>query len=120
MALFPTIIDDPRHSLVVFQSSIAQTSLPIIRNILTAKNSSRKILLFSLQYPPSFFLSGLECENLEIHDLLDHVPGYDDASPDIQVDILAKISAGAFLRFFEDRSVNVLQQLFRLHCPSMS
>lgn len=92
MALFPAIIDDPKHSLVVFQSSIAQTSLPIIRNILTTQNSSRKSLLFSLQYPASFFLGGLEYENLEIHDLLDHVPGY-DASPDIQGDILARISA---------------------------
>ena len=102
MALFPAIIDDPKHSLVVFQSSIVQTSLPIIRNILTTQNSSGKNLLFSLQYAPSFFLGGLECENLEIHDLLYHIPGY-DASPDIQGNILAKISAGAFLRFFEHR-----------------
>ncbi|KAJ2914879.1 hypothetical protein MD484_g5547, partial [Candolleomyces efflorescens] len=79
MALLRTFTSDPqnRPTLVVFQSSAAQTTVPILRQYLskslTTKDKPRHRILFSLIHLPSDLVEGGE---VEIHDWLENVPGY--------------------------------------------
>ncbi|KIM48155.1 hypothetical protein M413DRAFT_62641 [Hebeloma cylindrosporum] len=79
MVLLASILADEshRHPLLVLQSSLAQTSLPILRHLLSHQ-PSRKTLLFSFLYPPSSLVDIDESDSLEIYDWIDRVPGYSD------------------------------------------
>ena len=81
MTILPSILhsDPKRHSLLILQSSLVQSSLPILRSLLVddTNNKSRRTVLFCLLYPPSTFLD-LPSESVVVHDWLDHVPGYRD------------------------------------------
>ncbi|KDR85043.1 hypothetical protein GALMADRAFT_313922 [Galerina marginata CBS 339.88] len=92
MVLLPSILntESHRHPLLILQSSLAQTSLPIVRHILTDKSGrkeTRRDLLFCLLYPPSSFIDQKSSNLLEVHDWIDHVPGYTDV--DTQAELLA-------------------------------
>ena len=84
MVLFTSTINDDaqRFPLIIFQSSLAQTCLPILCHVVNDPKSSFN-LLFCLLYPPSRLVDDVSSDTLEIHDWLDHVPGYCDASNDL-------------------------------------
>lgn len=79
MTLLPTILhaEPKRHPLLILQSSLAQSSLPILRSLLV--ESSHRTILFCLLYPPSIFVDAALSESVVVHDWLDRVPGYGDA-----------------------------------------
>ena len=79
--LTSTIIDNTQIlPLVILQSSLAQSCLPILRHIVNDPKSSFN-LLFCLLFPPSSLADdNISSDTLEIHDWLDHVPGYCEAS----------------------------------------
>ncbi|KAF5314136.1 hypothetical protein D9611_006880 [Ephemerocybe angulata] len=92
MALLQSFINDTqnRPSLAVFQSTVAQTAVPLLRQYLAnsqvGKGKPRHRVLFSLLYLPSNLIenSGVD---VEVHDWLDNVPGYstDYFNPGLQL-----------------------------------
>lgn len=81
MAFLTSIINDGAQNfpLVILQSSLAQSCLPVLRHIVNESKPSFN-LLFCLLYPPSSLTDNSSSDTLEVHDWLDHVPGYCDAS----------------------------------------
>ena len=80
MLLLPSILknESHRHPLLVLQSSLAQSSLPILTSILaqelSVKGSTRHKLLFCLLYQPSSLTEATT--STEVHDWTDRIPGY--------------------------------------------
>ncbi|TFK30489.1 hypothetical protein FA15DRAFT_662449 [Coprinopsis marcescibilis] len=75
-----------RPTLVVLQSSTAQSTLPVLLYLisqLVAKSQSTETILFSLLHPPKDLLPSTGSQDFEVHDWLDHVPDYgpSDGSP---------------------------------------
>ncbi|KAF8912712.1 hypothetical protein CPB84DRAFT_1670900 [Gymnopilus junonius] len=91
MALLTSVLnDDPhKHPLLILQSSLAQTSLSIVRHVLAAgsSGSTRRNVLFCLLYPPSSLIDSKILDVVEVYDWTDHVPGYHDL--DTRSEILA-------------------------------
>ncbi|KAF4605265.1 hypothetical protein EYR40_004048 [Pleurotus pulmonarius] len=86
----------PEQQFLLFQSSSSQSALPILRSLLAVK-SQTSTLLFCLLYPPSDLVEGASGD-VQVHDYLDHIPGYSADTPDIQTSIAAaveKAPAGA-------------------------
>ena len=100
--LTSTIIDNTQNfSLVILQSSLAQSCLPILRHLVNnPKPSSSSNLLFSLLYPPSSLADNISPDTLEIHDWLDRVPGYCKASNMPSDDLLDIVRRGIHLISF--------------------
>src|SRR6266545_2777835 len=100
MTLFHSILQDEskRHPLLILQSSLAQSSLQILRSLIVEplKNSRRNVL-FCLFYPPSVFVESSSLDFVDIHDWLNKVPGYDDF--DKHKELLAIANIGASRRF---------------------
>ena len=94
--LISTIIDNTQNfPLVILQSSLAQSCLPILRHLINnAKPSSSFNLLFCLLYPPSSLADDISSDTLEIHDWLDRVPGYCEASNMPSDDLLDIVRRG--------------------------
>lgn len=99
--LTSTIIDNTQNfPLVILQSSLAQSCLPILRHLVNnAKPSSSFNLLFCLLYPPSSLADDISSDSLEIHDWLDRVPGYCEASNMPSDDLLDIVRRGVHTRF---------------------
>lgn len=83
MALLQTFISGTqnRPSLAVFQSSAAQTTIPVLRQFLATSLSSkggtpRHRIVFCLLYLPSSLIESTTFSEIEVHDWLDNVPGY--------------------------------------------
>lgn len=98
--LTSTIIDNTQNfPLVILQSSLAQSCLPILRHVVNDPKPTSFTLLFCLLYPPSSLADNISPDTLEIHDWLDHVPGYCDAPSDDLLDIVRRgIHDPSFLR----------------------
>ena len=93
--LTSTVIDNTQNfPLVVLQSSLAQSCLPILRHIVNDPKSTSLNLLFCLLYPPSSLAEDISPDTLEIHDWLDHVPGYCEASSMPSDDLLDIVRRG--------------------------
>ncbi|KAF8168050.1 hypothetical protein B0H34DRAFT_792706 [Crassisporium funariophilum] len=109
MALLTSIINDDlfKHPLLILQSSLVQSSLPILRHILSQGPNSQPPschnLLFCLLYPPTSLFDGSPPETLQVHDWLDRVPGYDDS--DVQADLVAIVEKALEV---PSRSINVI------------
>lgn len=97
--LTSTIIDNTQNlPLVILQSSLAQSCLPILRHVVNDPKSSFN-LLFCLLYPPSSLADdNISPDTLEIHDWLDHVPGYCEASNMPSDDLLDVVRRGIHTR----------------------
>jgi elongator complex protein 5 len=95
MALLASTINDDAHKfpLVILQSSLAQSCLPILRHVINDPKPSFN-LLFCLLYPPSTLADNISSDTVEIHDWLDHVPGYCDASSNTTSDLLDIVERG--------------------------
>jgi elongator complex protein 5 len=99
MALLPSILtnESHRHPLLILQSSLAQSSLPILRYHLS-HGSSRKTLLFSFLYPASSLVDANTSDSLEIYDWIDRVPGY--SGDNSQTELLTVVEKGALREFY--------------------
>ena len=100
--LTSTIIDNTQNlPLVILQSSLAQSCLPILRHLVNnPKPSSSFNLLFCLLYPPSSLADNFSPDTLEIHDWLDRVPGYCDTSNTPSDDLLDIVRKGIHTLLF--------------------
>ena len=97
--LTSTIIDNTQNfPLVIFQSSLAQSCLPILRHVVNDPKPFN--LLFCLLYPPSCLADDISLDTLEIHDWLDHVPGYCEASNMPSDNMLDIVRRGIHTRSF--------------------
>ncbi|KAH9486887.1 Elongator complex protein 5 [Psilocybe cubensis] len=98
MSLFSSILNDEahRHPLLIVQSSLAQSGLPVLRSILTnnvgakGKQIDRENLLFCLLYPPSSLVDEKTTTSLNVYDWTDRVSGYNEA--DLQTELLAIVT----------------------------
>lgn len=102
MTLLQTFINDAhqsRPSLAVFQSSAAQTTIPLLRQFLSkgstlSKGKSRQRILFSLLYLPSNLIDDQSVSQIEVHDWLDNVPGYSPEHFNAGLQLLSTIDQG--------------------------
>ncbi|KAJ3935364.1 MAG: hypothetical protein NXY57DRAFT_500120 [Lentinula lateritia] len=72
----------PNQNLLLLQSSISQTSLPLLRHVI-AQNAGQKEpvkkFLFCFLHPPSSLIKNAVESNVQVYDYLDRIPGYNDA-----------------------------------------
>ena len=96
MALLSSTINDDaqKFPLVILQSSLAQSCLPILRHVVNDPKPSFN-LLFCLLYPPSSLVDNISSDIIEVHDWLDRVPGYFDAS-NMPLDLLDIVKRGIY------------------------
>lgn len=93
--LLPSIIHSKarlHQPLVLFQSSLAQSSLPILRAVVA--ESKTKILLLCFLYPPHILFDGPPSVGPQILDFTNHIPGYCSEPEDCRQLILKCISDG--------------------------
>ncbi|KAK7463631.1 hypothetical protein VKT23_005570 [Stygiomarasmius scandens] len=82
----------PKQHLLLFQSSVAQSSLSLIRHILNVNNSKgKKSLLFCFLHAPANLVSKAASQNTEVYDYLDRIPGYVDDNSELCSKILSVI-----------------------------
>jgi elongator complex protein 5 len=103
--LIATIISGasrPHFPLIVLESSLVQSSLPVLRALVSSEDATTHVLLFSLLYPPST-LAGVppRGEGLCIVDRTAEVPGYSETYTDLAESILNRVKQGrtTYLRF---------------------
>lgn len=90
--LLPSILSNAARTqqpFILLQSSLAQSCLSVLRNIIAQSRS--KVLLFCFLYPPSALLAddiATSTEQLEVFDLTDRIPGYSDEPADCRQYIL--------------------------------
>ncbi|KAG6845800.1 hypothetical protein H0H87_003854 [Tephrocybe sp. NHM501043] len=96
--LSATVKDPPRlqQPFLFIQSSIAQSGVPLLRQILASNlttRSSNHFLLFSFIYPSADILRDVSPlpENIDVFDWLDSVPGYSDGWSDPRAKILSAV-----------------------------
>ena len=100
MSFLTSIIDNTQNfPLVILQSSLAQSCLPILRHLVNEPKPSKSFnLLLCLLYPPSSLADNISLDTLEIHDWLDRVPGYCETSNTLSDDLLDIIKKGIHTR----------------------
>lgn len=97
MSLLPDLLNDfhLEYPLLLFQSSTAQSSLPLLRHVLAQKPAKvSRYIVFCLLYPPLSLLEDLTSQSVEVYNNLDRVPDYENSGPSIQAEILASVKAG--------------------------
>jgi elongator complex protein 5 len=105
MSLLSSTIGEPPRAdqhLLILQSSTAQSSLPLLRQLLSRNiefdhaTSHGDTFLFCLLYRPSSLVanSTLPSDHLKIYDFVGSTPGYDDDWPDPREKILLAIQNG--------------------------
>lgn len=85
MSLLSKIINDPpRPGVILLLSSVAQSGVPILRQLLSSKpisddtKSHRRLLLFCLSYSPDDLLElPVPSDFIEVHDCVSRIPEYD-------------------------------------------
>src|SRR5258705_6328347 len=91
MTLLPSILhaEQNRYPLLILQSSLVQSSLPILRSLLVANPC--KSVVFCLLYSPSTFVDA-PSDSVVVHNWVDRVPGYQEA--DTQSELLSITAEG--------------------------
>lgn len=88
----------PRFPFVILQSSLVQSSLPVLRAFVNKRDALSPVLLFSLLYPPLTLADppreGSD-EGLHIVDMRSEVPGYSDTYPDLLDYFSSRVKQGA-------------------------
>jgi len=82
----------PTQHLLLLQSSISQSSLPLLRHVIAHRNSVKK-LLFCFLYSPSSLVGNPTASNVQVHDYLDNVPGFTNPWSDPFSEILKIVEA---------------------------
>jgi elongator complex protein 5 len=102
--LIATIISGlsrPHFPLIVLESSLVQSCLPVLRAFVNDRDATTHVLIFCLLYPPSAFAfaddsSTREGGGLHVIDRTAQVPGYSEtSSPDVAKSILNSVKQGA-------------------------
>lgn len=83
----------PNQQFVLLQSSVPQSSLPLLRHLIARGNSVKKLLFCFLHSPPSL-VADSAASNVQVHDYLDNVPGYTNSWSDPFPRILKDVEAG--------------------------
>lgn len=99
--LISTIISGvrPHFPFVVLESSLVQSSLPVLRAFVGSQDATTHVLLFSLLYPPSTLAGVPRREGLHVVDRTADVPGYGGTSDDLAELILNRVKQGINLQF---------------------
>jgi elongator complex protein 5 len=84
----------PHFPFVVLESSLVQSSLPVLRAFISSEDAATHVLLFSLLYPPSTLAGVLRREGLSVVDRTADVPGYAETSDDLSEFILNRVKQG--------------------------
>jgi hypothetical protein len=95
--LIATIISGasrPHFPLIVLESSLVQSSLPVLRALVSSEGATTHVLLFSLLYPPSTWVGVPPREGLCIVDRTAEVPGYSETYTDLAEFILNRVKQG--------------------------
>ncbi len=95
--LIATIISGasrPYFPLIVLESSLVQSSLPVLRALVSSEGATTHVLLFSLLYPPSTWVGVPPREGLCIVDRTAEVPGYSETYTDLAEFILNRVKQG--------------------------
>lgn len=97
--LIATIISGlsrPHFPLIVLESSLVQSCLPVLRAFVNDRDATSHVLIFCLLYPPSAFADGTYTrEGLHVIDRTAQVPGYSETSSDLAESILNSVKQGA-------------------------
>ncbi|KAA1468216.1 hypothetical protein DENSPDRAFT_857157 [Dentipellis sp. KUC8613] len=96
--LLPAIVANtprPHQPLVLLQSSVSQSCLPILRSILQTDNENGQTLLICLLYPPSSLVGDESRPTLQVIDRTDSVPGFDEPWADPRAQIIGTIENAA-------------------------
>jgi elongator complex protein 5 len=91
-------LSSPHFALIVLQSSLVQSSLPVLRAFARSQDATTHILLFSLLYPPQTLVEIPSREGLTLVDRTTEVPGYGNTCPDLPELILRRIKQGVWPR----------------------
>lgn len=86
-----------RPSLLLLQSSVAQTCLPVLHNLIdqAARDAKSSALLFCFLYSPStLYTSDEKSTRLQIQDLTDNVPGYSEHYREPEEVLLDSVKSG--------------------------
>ncbi|KAI9508764.1 hypothetical protein F5148DRAFT_1283615 [Russula earlei] len=95
--LIPTVISGASHPhfpLIVLESSLVQSCLPVLRALVSNRDATTDVLLFCLLYPPSTLAGDLPRKGLSIVDRTAEVPGYSDTAADHADTILNGVRQG--------------------------
>ena len=97
-------VSRPHFPLIILESSLVQSSLPVLRAFANDRDATTYVLLYSLLYPPSTLVENLSREGLSVVDRTTEVPGYSDTCPDLPEFILNKAKQGVThqLRLMDD------------------
>jgi elongator complex protein 5 len=97
--LIATIISGtsrPHIPFIVLESSLVQSSLPVLRAFVSNRDATTDVLLFNLLYTPSTLAGDPPREGLCVVDRTAEVPGYSETqSSDLNEVILNKVKKGA-------------------------
>lgn len=100
--LIATIISGlsrPHFPLIVLESSLVQSCLPVLRAFVNDRDATTHVLIFCLLYPPSAFAPADDTstrEGLHVIDRTAQVPGYSEtSSPDVAKSFLNSVKQGA-------------------------
>ena len=85
----------PHFPFVILQSSLVQSSLPVLRAFVNKRDAVSSVLLFSLLYPPSTLVNERSEGGLHVVDMRTEVPGYSDTRPDPLDHFSSKVKQGA-------------------------
>ncbi|KAL4070966.1 hypothetical protein J3A83DRAFT_4373142 [Scleroderma citrinum] len=83
----------PHQPLIVCQSSLSQTCLPVLRRFIKPTKPPSQTILSCFLYPPSSLIGALEPDvSVKIFDYTDRIPGY-DLWADPRQDILTAVGS---------------------------
>ncbi|KII93526.1 hypothetical protein PLICRDRAFT_152336 [Plicaturopsis crispa FD-325 SS-3] len=84
----------PQNPLLILQSSLAQSSLPLLRTLIsTASRPQTRTLLFCLLHPPStlFNVKHVEDDRIRAYDFTACAPGYYECHTDVREEMLTAL-----------------------------
>lgn len=101
MTLLPSIVADPSGSrphqpLILVQSSVSQTCLPVLRTLIQPAKRPAQTLLFCFLYPPASLIAdwpNTSNGSLKVFDYTGQVPGYDEVQ-NSRDEILTAVRSG--------------------------
>ena len=86
----------PHQPLILVQSSVSQTCLPVLRSLIRPSKRPAQTLLFCFLYPPASLIAGWpnsSGDSLKAFDYTEQVPGYDEIHNSCN-EILAIVRSG--------------------------
>ncbi|KAH8988846.1 hypothetical protein EDB92DRAFT_1935645 [Lactarius akahatsu] len=107
----------PHFPFVILQSSLVQSSLPVLRTFVNKRDVVSHVILFSLLYPPLTLVDPSE-EGLQIVDMRAEVPGYSETRPD-PLDYFSSIVKQALSAIAPDGPLTVIIDAADVLCADL-